>query len=186
MDRPHELFDRVTEWSDLVDFVEQLALGIEAGFVRGRRRQGKSYLLRRLAEAVSGFYYQAVEEEQSQALAGFGAAIGEYLGVPGGRLAIEHSWHDELLTALGDLPTSIGNPVVVIDEFPYLLSHSPELPSLLQRFVDRNVRQRWKTPTHPVRICTLGDGGSARRHPGTARASFDGHRGPNLRLPHVR
>lgn len=135
MERPPEVFDRATEWADLVDFVEQRGAGTRLALVRGRRRQGKSYLLRRLADAAGGFYYQAVEEEQSQALAGFGAALGGYLDVPGGRLAID-GWEDAL-TALGDLPARTGKAVVVIDEFPYLLSHSPELPSLLQRFVDR-------------------------------------------------
>lgn len=135
MDQPSEVFDRVREWADLVDFVEQPGTGTRLALVRGRRRQGKSYLLRRLADKADGFYYQAVEEEQSQALAGFGAALGEYLAVPGGRLAID-SWEDAL-AALGDLPSKDRNAVVVIDEFPYLLSHSPELPSLLQRFIDR-------------------------------------------------
>lgn len=135
MDRPPELFDRVAEWDDLVGFVEQRGPGTRLALVRGRRRQGKSYILRRLADAVGGFYYQAVEEEQSQALAGFGAALGEHLDVPGGRLALG-SW-DDALAALGNLPARDGNALVVIDEFPYLLSHSPELPSLLQRFIDR-------------------------------------------------
>ncbi len=102
--------------------------------VRGRRRQGKSYLLRRLAKATNGFYYQAIEEQRNQALAGLGAALGEFLDVPGGRLAID-SW-EEAFDALGELSIK-GNAVVVLDEFPYLLRHSPELPSLIQRFVDR-------------------------------------------------
>jgi len=135
MDRPTELFAREQEWSDLTSFIEQPGPGTQLALVRGRRRQGKSYLLRRLAAAADGFYYQAVEEEKSQALDGFGAALGKYLDVPGGRLAID-SWEDAL-AALGDLPPKNGNAVVVIDEFPYLMSHSPELPSLLQRFIDR-------------------------------------------------
>ncbi len=135
MERPPELFDRESEWSDLENFIEQRGPGTRLALVRGRRRQGKSYLLRRLAAAAGGFYYQAVEEEQSQALAGFGAALGEYLGVPGGRLAID-TWQDAL-GALGDLASKDATAVVVIDEFTYLLSHSPELPSLLQRFIDQ-------------------------------------------------
>ncbi len=46
------------------------------------RRQGKSLLLRRLTETTGGFYYQALEQGRSQALDAFGAAAGEYLGVP--------------------------------------------------------------------------------------------------------
>lgn len=149
MRRPDELFDRAEEWVDLVDFVQQRGDGTRLALVRGRRRQGKSYLLRRLADAVGGFYYQAVEEERSQALSSFGAALGAHLGVPGGRLALD-SW-DEALSALASLPSTGGNVAVVIDEFPYLLSHSPELPSLLQRFVDQT-RDR----SGPLRLILCG------------------------------
>ena len=94
--------------------------------MRGRGRQGTSYLLRRLAAATDGFDYQAVEEEQRHALAGFGAALGEHLGIPGGRLAID-SWNDAR-AVLDDLPSRDANAVVVIDEFPYTMNHSPQAP----------------------------------------------------------
>jgi AAA+ ATPase superfamily predicted ATPase len=132
--RPPDLFDRETEWNDLAQFATERGSGTRLALVRGRRRQGKSFLLRRLADATNGFYYQAVEEEQSQAIAGFGRALGDYLKIPGGRLALD-SW-DDALRALGDMPTDKRPRTVVLDEFPYLLSHSPELPSLLQRFID--------------------------------------------------
>jgi len=136
MKRPPELFDRNMEWDDLAAFATGPGQGTHLALVRGRRRQGKSFLLRRLAQAANGFYYQAVEEEKSQALAGLGAALGKHLRVPGGKLTIDN-W-DAALTALGDLPTQHGPVLVVLDEFPYLLRHSPELPSLLQRAIDRS------------------------------------------------
>lgn len=136
MRRPPELFDRNTEWDDLVAFATGSGPGTHLALVRGRRRQGKSFLLRRLAQAVNGFYYQAVEEEKSQALAGLGAALGKHLRVPGEKLAIDN-W-DAALLALVDFPTQNGPALVVLDEFPYLLRHSPELPSLLQRAIDRS------------------------------------------------
>lgn len=134
MDRPTELFDREAEWSDLVDFAQQGGPGIRLALVRGRRRQGKSFLLRRLAERSGGFYYQALEQEQSQALDAFGTAAGEYLDVPGGRLAFA-GWEDAI-RAITDIRQGDKPALVVIDEFPYLLAHSPELPSLLQRRID--------------------------------------------------
>ncbi len=134
MKRPPDLFDRISEWNDLAEFVTQPARGARLAIVRGRRRQGKSYLLRRLVRVAGGFYYQAAEEEQPQALASFGSALGSFLQVPGGRLALE-SW-DDVFQALSDLPPTNGPSLVVLDEFPYLLHHSPELPSLLQRFID--------------------------------------------------
>ena len=149
MQRPLDLFDRETEWNDLAQFATQKGPGTRLALVRGRRRQGKSFLLRRLAEATGGFYYQAVEEERSQAIAGFGRALGEYLNVPGGKLALD-SW-DDALRAIGQMGNTSQPRTVVLDEFPYLLTHSPELPSLLQRFVDST-----KTGPHSLRLVLCG------------------------------
>lgn len=134
MKRPPELFDRESEWSSLVDFAEQSGPGIRLALVRGRRRQGKSFLLRRLAGATGGFYYQALEQEPSQALAALGVAVGKHLGVPGGRLAFAN-WEDAVHAITSPGPGA-KPATVVIDEFPYLLTSSPELPSILQRQID--------------------------------------------------
>jgi len=134
--RPTDLFDRTAEWDDLTDFATRPGSGIELALVRGRRRQGKSFLLRRLARVADGFYYQAVEEERAQSLVGLGKALGAFLKVPGGHIGLGN-W-DTAIAALGDLPAIRRPALVVIDEFPYLLRHSPELPSLLQRAIDHS------------------------------------------------
>lgn len=136
MQRPSDLFDRHAEWEDLAAFATRAGPGTQLALVRGRRRQGKSFLLRRLARSAQGFYYQAAEEEKDQALARLGAALGEHLRVPGGRLALK-TW-DDAIGALSDMGGERGPTVIVIDEFPYLLNHSPELPSLLQKGIDRS------------------------------------------------
>lgn len=136
MRRPEDLFDRDREWTDLTEFSARAGAGVHLALVRGRRRQGKSFLLRRLARASDGFYYQAVEEERAQALDGLGRALGAHLRVPGGRLAFA-DWQ-EAIDAVVSLSPSTGPSLVVLDEFPYLLSHSPELPSVLQRAIDRS------------------------------------------------
>lgn len=152
--RPADLFDREEEWAALSAFVSDPAPGLRIGIVYGRRRQGKSYPLRRLASATGGFYYQALEHEPSQALAELGERLGTHLGV--GRLALA-DW-DEAISVLGrlaprrpgsGLPATLpmvlgsgsivtGPSVAILDEFPYLLERSPELPSLIQRAVDRS------------------------------------------------
>lgn len=136
MERPADLFDREREWDDLVSFAGRSEPGIGVALVRGRRRQGKSFLLRRLVEATGGFYHQALEQGRSQALAGFGVELARWLDVPG-RLAFE-DW-DGALGALSAAEARVP-PVVVLDEFPYLLGASPELPSVLQRTVDTSRR----------------------------------------------
>jgi len=116
--------------------------------VRGRRRQGKSFLLRRLAAVTGGFYYQALEEERSQALVGFGAALGRHLGVPGGQLRFD-DW-DTALRGITEAARAVPT-LVVIDELPYLLRHSPELPSALQRMIDAS-----RDGGPPVRLVLCG------------------------------
>ena len=150
MERPGDLFDREREWADLAAFAAQPGSGLRLALVRGRRRQGKSFLLRRLAVAAGGFYHQALEEDRRQALAGFGRALGAHLAVPGGGLTF-HDW-DDALRAVAELRGRGGGPaVVMLDEFPYLLAHSPELPSVLQRTLDAS-----RDGGPPVRLIVCG------------------------------
>src|ERR1700691_830262 len=133
--RPDDLFDRVHEWDDLSAFVRAGGLGMRVAVVHGRRRQGKSYLLRRLARETGGFYHQALEEEASPALGHLGDALGAWLSVPGGRLALA-DWSAAVDTLTGLGREQAGPAVAGIDELPYLLDRVPELSSLLQRAVD--------------------------------------------------
>jgi len=133
--RPADVFDRVLEWEDLTAFATSSGPGLRIAVVHGRRRQGKSYLLRRLASATGGFYYQAIEEEPAPALARLGRALGAWLGVPGGGLTFS-DW-DEAVNTLTRLSWNSDKPVVaIIDELSYLLDRVPELSSLLQRAAD--------------------------------------------------
>ncbi|HEX3693475.1 MAG TPA: ATP-binding protein [Solirubrobacteraceae bacterium] len=133
--RPEDIFDRDVEWNDLASFATAPGLGLWVAVVYGRRRQGKSYLLRRLARATGGFYHQALEEESGPALERLGGALGEWLKVPGGRLALaDWSAAVDAISALRVEHDAAA--VVVLDELPYLLDRVPELPSLLQRAVD--------------------------------------------------
>ncbi len=148
--KPADVFARDREWSDLAAFATSADPGLRLAIVRGRRRQGKSFLLRRLARACNGFYYQALEEERTQALESFGAALGRHLGVPGGRLAFA-SW-TEAVQALAALRGDGERPALaVIDEFPYLLAHSPELQSVIQLAVDE--RRAASSPPSRLILC---------------------------------
>ena len=91
--RPGDLFDREQDWAELSSFVTDSAPGLRIGVVYGRRRQGKSYLLRRLARETGGFYHQALEHEPTQALSELGDRLGSHLGV--GRLALD-SWEEAI------------------------------------------------------------------------------------------
>ncbi|WP_226010800.1 ATP-binding protein [Halomicrobium salinisoli] len=96
--------------------------------VYGRRRLGKSALVR---EAIRGrddaVYWQATEETASAQLANFVETAGETVPT----LAdVRRDWEAQL-RALGR-----EDAVVVIDEFPYLVGSDEALPSKIQRVWD--------------------------------------------------
>src|SRR6266849_8278448 len=131
-EKPSHVFDRDREWNALADFTADPRPEATLGLVSGRRRQGKTYLLRSLAAAAGGFFFEAAEATQAESLRMFGAALARQSG-PAAEFSFP-GWEDALryFLALAD-----RRPVpLVIDEFPYLMKASPALPSLLRREID--------------------------------------------------
>lgn len=147
LEKPAAVFDRDREWDDLAELL-QPGPGLRIGTVYGRRRQGKSFLLRGLAEASGGLYHLALEEERAPALERFGRAVADRLRLP---TALPFaSWEQALRTALQ--PSVAGPlPLVVLDELPYLLRGAPELPSTLQLLYDE--ARATGEPTGRVVLC---------------------------------
>ncbi len=126
--RPMEMFDREREWGALSAFATDEASGATLGVVSGRRRQGKTFLLRALCRATGGFYFAAEEATDGESLRQIGAAIGDHLGSPAPLSFADWRQVVDALLALGR-----ERPVpVVIDEFPYLARANPRLPSIIQ------------------------------------------------------
>lgn len=147
--KPADLYDRDVEWSDLQQFVTSEAPGLRVGVLYGRRRLGKSFLLRRLAQEHQGVYHMAVEEEQGPALQRFVDSMAVSRGFNRGDLAVR-DWDHALRQAL-----SGPEPLVIIDELPYLLAHDPgsSIPSLLQQLVDES---RSAPSPQPKRVILCG------------------------------
>ncbi len=136
--KPEQLFDRDREWASLAAFSRQRGTEAMLGVVSGRRRQGKTYLLSSLTDAVGGFYFGATEATQAEALRSFGEALGEF------RRAGAPLTMSDWSSAVGYLfDAAVDEPLTaVLDEFPYLVKSSPELPSLLQRELDASAGGR--------------------------------------------
>src|ERR1700759_4982246 len=79
-DKPSWVYDRDFEWSALLRFAESASPRARLGIVGGRRRQGKTYLLRALAEATGAFYYAAAESTMVDSLRDLGAALAAHSG----------------------------------------------------------------------------------------------------------
>jgi uncharacterized protein len=127
--KPPEVFDRDREWELLASFATDPRVP-RLGIVSGRRRQGKSFLLRRLCAATDGLYVLAQEQTRQVALDMFSDAMLSQLGLRGNiRFP---AWGDALRFFL----QQARGRLLVIDEFPFLLRNSPELPSVIQSLYD--------------------------------------------------
>lgn len=120
-----KLIGRELEWQALERFVER---GQRLAVVYGPRRVGKSFLIDALCAAAGGRRYQAITGVSAGQIADFGRQLGEWLGA--GPLDLD-DWADAL-----DRLTRVDLPFVALDELPYLIETAPELPGLLQRYVD--------------------------------------------------
>ncbi|GAA0387366.1 ATPase AAA [Acrocarpospora corrugata] len=148
MEKPGEIFDRVAEWADLSAFVADPAALPLLGVVSGRRRQGKTLLLGSLVDVAGGLYVDGTEAVPAEQLHRIGEIVGTRFGAPGPvRFPDWRAAVDGILDLPVDRPTS-----VVIDEFPYLVKGSPELPSILQSALDL----RRRTGGRPVRLLLCG------------------------------
>lgn len=138
LERPADMFDREFEWDALTRFATDAAPGATLGVVSGRRRQGKTFLLRALCEAAGGFFFGADEATDSESLRRIGAALADRLAAPAPLLFDD--WYP-VFDALLTLGSERAVPVV-IDEFPYLVRANPRLPSIVQNVLAPRREQR--------------------------------------------
>jgi uncharacterized protein len=125
--KPAHIFDRTCEWDGLVRFATSDSRDVRLGIVSGRRRQGKTYLLDAAATTFGGFFFTATDSTEAESLASFGRAVASLGQAGGGRYAFA-DWDEALQRLFGE----VGEGLIIIDEFPYLMKASPALPSLIQ------------------------------------------------------
>lgn len=141
--RPAGMFDRGSEWENLTRFATSPKPGARLGVVYGRRRQGKTYLLRALCQATGGFYFGAEEATSAESLRMLGTALARHTDA----IAPVHldNWQDAV-DALLRLGRDSATPVV-LDEFPYLARAYPALPSTIQNALAPLRRERDESRT---------------------------------------
>jgi uncharacterized protein len=139
--RPAALFDREAEWSALATFAASAEGRPGIGIVHGRRRHGKTWMLEHLARATGGFVFQALEETREAALGTFQRAVSSWGGLP----ALPGARFEDWPSAIRAACEIAGGRPIVIDELPYLLRDSGELPSAIQAAFDaaRSERHPW-------------------------------------------
>ena len=99
----------------------------------GRRRVGKTELLRQFVEGRPHVYFLADKGGTGRNALRLRREMAEALGRP--EVATEEM--DELFTWFVD--EAKGRPLIVIDEFPYLVEKDDSIPSVLQRIIDQTL-----------------------------------------------
>src|SRR6476646_430930 len=118
--KPSHVFGREREREALADFAADPRPEATLGIVSGRRRQGKTYLLRSLAAATGGFFFEAAEATEAESLRMFGAALARQAGSPAD---FTFSGWEAALRYFVDLAGQDPVPLF-IDELPYTVEAS--------------------------------------------------------------
>ena len=122
--------DRIDELQRLGALAARRQGGLAVLF--GRRRIGKTRILLEWSRGTGGLYTVADESTPDVQRRYFARAVAERL--PGFANVVYEDW-DALLTRLArDARRESWQGPLIFDELPYLVSASPELPSVMQRW----------------------------------------------------
>jgi AAA+ ATPase superfamily predicted ATPase len=99
----------------------------------GRRRVGKSELLRHFGEDLRQFYFEASAGSQRDQLEDLGAELARFSGRAIYAEQPLSNWR-AAFAALAEL-LEAGQTMIVLDEFQFIARQEPEIGSLLNRFV---------------------------------------------------
>lgn len=102
----------------------------------GRRRVGKTTLLREFVQDKKSIYYMAVEGTRKENLNGLSAA---FLSGEQGRISADYAEfrdYDAMLQYVDEIAGTGERMVVAIDEYPYLAASYPAISSMIQKHID--------------------------------------------------
>ncbi len=131
-----KFIDREAELARLMELSRRKAGGLAV--VWGRRRIGKSRLLVEWVRKTDGVYTVADTSSSEIQRRYFASAVSVRLS---GFADVDYRDWSTLLSRLASDAKSAGwRGPIVIDELPYLVLAAPELPAVLQRWVDHEMR----------------------------------------------
>ena len=106
------------------------------GFVvlYGRRRVGKTTLIKEFIKGKTAIYFLATEEVESQSMKRLAGVISRATGNPTLNRVAFSDWLDLFQEVTRYRPEE--KKVLVLDEFPYLVKTNPAFPSILQNAWD--------------------------------------------------
>ncbi|ACV48176.1 MULTISPECIES: ATP-binding protein [Halomicrobium] len=127
-------YDRVDELDTLVDDFE--TPGHDFYVVYGRRRVGKTALLKEFCDGRPHIYFLAAQEAEARQREKFVETVADHFD---DRVPRIDGW-DEAFSYLGE-KIAQERCIVAIDEFPYLVDENDSLPSYVQSFGDEQLQE---------------------------------------------
>lgn len=126
--------------SDELKFLEERAdaKGGQLVVLYGRRRIGKTELLRKFCEGRNHFFYSCTESTNAAQLASFSERLLRE-NIPASRYLSRFSDWRQAFESIAELPGE-EKKIAVIDEFPYMVKGDHSIPSILQNLWDERLR----------------------------------------------
>ena len=119
---------------EILDLEKEYARDGGLVVIYGRRRIGKTTLIKQFIKSKTAFYFLATKEVESQSMKRFAGVIARTTGNSVMQKATFSDWLD-LFQAVADYKPN-EKKVLVIDEFPYLVKVNDSFPSILQNAWD--------------------------------------------------
>ena len=126
--------------SELNTLEEEYARGSGFVVIYGRRRIGKTTLIKEFIKGKKALYFLATEELEMNNIKDFAARIGEFIGDRTLRNANYKNWQD-LFQKISDYNPK-EKKILVIDELPYLVKVNPAFVSILQKAWDEQLKNK--------------------------------------------
>lgn len=122
-----------------LNYLEKKYQSKESEFVviYGRRRIGKTELIKQFIKDKSFIFYSANEVDDYEQLKRFSRAVASYQNDEPVNL-IYNSW-DDAFKGIGQMAKD-EKLILVIDEFPYMVNSNKSIPSILQNIWDHNLK----------------------------------------------
>ncbi|MEM7582431.1 MAG: ATP-binding protein [Acidobacteriota bacterium] len=132
-----DFINRIKEMERLDQLASQEGGGLAVLY--GRRRIGKTRLLLEWSRRHGGLYTVADPSTAEIQRRYFAESVAEHL--PGFAEVATRDWRSLLRQLAKEAQIAGWRGPIIFDELPYLVMASPELPSVLQRWVDHDARQ---------------------------------------------
>ena len=107
----------------------------------GRRRIGKTELLRRFCEGKQHVYYSCRELSDKNQLVAFSERILK-AGIPAAKYIDSFQDWEAALKSILELPSQNSKKLLIIDEFPYMCRSNPSIPSIMQALWDESLKDQ--------------------------------------------